>query len=161
MPGVFDIMSEIREFQTYAYIVFVSTWTEQKSALAWTGLQPERRKQGYRQHRCCSRGFLHLTACILDGVHIRPSGCPIKEFDIGLQQFSSFLDYTRIVKGRLYLLQLHYSIWIKQPTLQRPPLRSSSVLILNTDYMLFCMMDQITQMDRKPLRAEVDSCRGS
>jgi hypothetical protein len=116
---------------------FLSKWTEQKSTLARTGLQPERLTQGYGRRHCFSCGFLHLAARLLDGVHIRPSGCPIKDFDIGLHQFSSFLDYTRILKGCLYLFQLHYSIWIKQSVLQRLPLRSSNVLLLNADYMLF------------------------
>jgi len=136
--------------------LFVSKRTEQKSNLARSGLQPERLTQGYRQRHCCPCGFLHLTARIPDGVHIRPSGCPIREFDVGLQQFSSFLGYTRIVRGRLYLLQLLCCICIKQPTLQRPSLRSSSFHILNADYMLFYTMDLIPQMDTKPLRAEVD-----
>lgn len=135
---------------------FLSKWTEQKSTLTRTGFQPECLTQGYGRRHCFPRGFLHLTACLLDGVHIRPSGCPIKDFDIGLQQFSSFLDYTRILKGHLYLFQLHYSIWIKQSALQRLPLLSSNVLILNANYMLFYAMDLIPQTDTKTLRVEVD-----
>jgi len=135
---------------------FFSKWTEQESTLTRTGLQPKSLTQGYGQRHCFPCGFLHLTARLLDGVHIRPSGRPIKDFDIGLQQFSSFFDYTRILKGRLHLLQLHYSIWIKQSALQRLPLRTSSTFILNADNMLFYTMDLIPQMDTKPLGAEVD-----
>jgi hypothetical protein len=86
--------------------VFVSKWTEQKSILARTGLQPESQTQGYRRRHCCPCGFLRFTASVLDGVQIRPSRWPIKEFDIGLKQLSSFLHHTRMAKGRLYLLQL-------------------------------------------------------